>query len=169
MSTDMESEDIVLVPVPTKYLPDVYRALAVAMGQVDNDGSQPGPEGPRSGQARPEGRPGSDDWTQAMVVRLNRVLHLDGARGLLDALATVAPQEVALAAGAELAGITSQQMAGQLAGLTRRCKKEFDRLMGPYHVRYDEMGKAFYWMAEDVAAWWRGGPDTTPPERRQPR
>ena len=28
--------------------------------------------------------------------------------------------------------------------------------MGPYHVRYDEMGKAYYWMSEDIAGWWLG-------------
>jgi len=167
MPAEPENDGIVLVPVPAQYLPDVYLALAVAMGG-SNAGVQPGAEGPRSEPVR-GGRPGRDDWTQSMVVRLNRVLHLDGARSLLDALATVAPQELALAAGAELAGITSQQMAGQLAGLTRRCKREFDRLMGPYHVRYDEMGKAFYWMAEDVATWWRGGPEVKGPEGRDPR
>jgi hypothetical protein len=168
MPAEPEPEAIVLVPVPTQYLPAVYRALALAMGQSQANGAQPGSQVPPSDPVH-EGRAAKDDWTQAMVVRLNRVLHLDGARGLLDALASVAPQELALAAGAELAGITSQQMAGQLAGLTRRCKREFDRLMGPYHVRYDEMGKAFYWMAEDVAAWWRDVADATGPEHRQPR
>jgi hypothetical protein len=164
MSFEPEADAIVLVPVPTQYLPDVYRALAVAMARREGDGPQPEGEEPLRDAG---GRPGQDDWTQAMVVRLNRVLHLDGARGLLDALATVAPQELALAAGAELAGISSQQMAGQLAGLTRRCKKEFDRLMGPYHVRYDDMGKAFYWMAEDVASWWRGVTDPGQAHRRR--
>jgi hypothetical protein len=165
MSLEPEADGIVLVPVPTQFLPDVYRALAVAMARQDGDGAGPDRERP---VREPAGRPGQDDWTQAMVVRLNRVLHLDGARGLLDALASIAPQELALAAGAELAGISSQQMAGQLAGLTRRCKKEFDRLMGPYHVRYDDMGKAFYWMAEDVAGWWAGVNDRGRPERRPP-
>jgi hypothetical protein len=166
VSLEPEPDGIVFVPVPTQYLPDVYRALAAAMA-LDGDRVQPERELPLS---QPNGLPGRsvrDDWSQAMVVRLNRVLHLEGARGLLDALASVAPQELALAAGAELAGISSQQMAGQLAGLTRRCKKEFDRLMGPYHVRYDDMGKAFYWMAEDVATWWRGVTEASKPERRQ--
>lgn len=166
MSLEPEVEGIVLVPVPTQYLPDIYRALAVAMAQ-DGDRPQAGRERPASDTAS-TGRSAHDDWTQAMVVRLNRVLHLDGARGLLDALASIAPQELAMAAGAELAGVSSQQMAGQLAGLTRRCKKEFDRLMGPYHVRYDDMGKAFYWMAEDVATWWRGVTEPSQREDRQP-
>jgi len=159
MSPNTPSDDVVLVPVPTQYLPAVYQALAAAMGErppaisaAAADGASLLPPAQRSPRMTKDG------WTQTMVVRLNRVLHLDGARALLDALAKISPEELALPAAADIAGVSPQQMAGQLAGLTRRCKKEFDRLMGPYHVRYDEMGKAFYWMAEDVAIWWRGEP-----------
>ena len=56
---------------------------------------------------------------------------LDGVRVLLDALAKVAPEELPMTAGADMAGISFNKLRGQLGALTKTFKRDFNTATWP--------------------------------------
>jgi hypothetical protein len=144
MDEATSQEGLVLVPVPVQYLRAVYKLLAEMM---DAPSDEPDEEGIVVDDV--QGR-----WTRSMVVTLHGRLHLDGVRAMLDALAKFAPEEAAMLAGAELAGVTPHQLRAQMGALSKLTKKLFKKTTWPMSVRYNEAGQAFYSMPVGIAAWW---------------
>jgi hypothetical protein len=151
MTTSPDPGDVVLVPVPRKYLGAVYAALGAAMTSDDEEpvsasGSAPADEvlvDQRSGK-----------WTEEMAHRLHANLVVyPAAKALLDLCAQRAPEEVTLEQVAEECDTRDTQIRAELGAMTKMVKRMFGRKTWPVSVRWSG-GVANYSMKPKVAEWW---------------
>lgn len=154
MNNNSPGEQIVLVPVPARYLEVVYRALADAMG----DGPVLPPEvSAEQGSHRP--------WTQDEIATLKRELGNATVLTLLNLTAERAGEWVTLSEIMHTAGRSHAEARGDLAGFTRLIKRLFaTKPTGAWPVLFewnpspDVETAAQYRMSLDIAQWWNAGP-----------
>jgi hypothetical protein len=151
MTTSPDPGDVVLVPVPRKYLGAVYAALGTVMASDDVEPA-PASEAVPADEVLVDQRNGS--WTEAMVRRLHANLVVyPAAKALLDLCALRAPDEVTLAQVAEECDIKATQVRAELGAMTKMVKRMFGRKTWPVSVRWSG-GVANYSMKPKVAEWW---------------
>jgi hypothetical protein len=134
--------DLALVPVPRKYLADVYALLGdrmTAKAESADEVSDVEGQGP---------------WQPAMVNRLHSTLRLEGVIAVLDACAISPGTDVPMLEVATSIGMPPKQLAAQMGSLSKVTKKLFGRITWPISVRYQDGGQAIYFMNRTVAVWW---------------
>lgn len=139
--------ELALVPVPRKYLPDVYALLGDRMAakeELHGDVSYVEGQGP---------------WQPTMVSRLQSNIRLEGLLAVLDACAQSPNRDVPMLDVATAIGMPSKQLAAQMGSLSKVTKKLFGHITWPISVRYQDGGQAIYSMNETVAAWWLSARD----------
>jgi hypothetical protein len=138
---DPENE-LALVPVPRKYLPDVYALLGERMAaNVESSGEVSYIEG-------------QGPWQLTMIIRLRSNIRLQGIIAVLDACALSPNTDVPMLEVATSIGMPSKQLAAQMGSLSKVTKKLFGHITWPISVRYQDGGQAIYSMNETIAAWW---------------
>jgi hypothetical protein len=137
-------DELALVPVPRKLLPDVYALLSARMTAAEAE--------PRGHISEVEGQ---GPWEEPMVRRLQSQLRLKGLLAVLDACARAPGTDVAMLDVASAIDMPPKQLAAQMGSLSKLTKKLFDgRITWPVSVRYQDGGQAIYSMNKTVAGWW---------------
>lgn len=164
----MADSEFQMVPVPSQYVPQVYRFLADLTAGVTLAMEVPLPE-PGSDQEFVK-VPNNGTWTRADLAELNRVFQNKAGRAVLTTIAraSLAGREVSYgelrAAGAtEFDGFTFGQLRAQLSWLSKYCK----RIKGAHHwplvIRDLSKGvshppptpdRYLYKVDERIATWW---------------
>jgi len=148
------SEQIVLVPVPVRYLEAVYRALAHAGGDE--------PVIPPEASAEPGSHRA---WTKDEIATLRRELGNATVLTLLNLTAERPGEWVTLSEIEHKAGRSHAEARGDLAGFTRLIKRVFaTKPTGAWPVLFewkpspDVETRAQYRMPPDIALWWNTDP-----------
>jgi hypothetical protein len=155
METTPGPDEVVMVPVPARLLPDVYRLLSqLAHSDASADASGAG-KTVAGGEAvlvdQAQGK-----WTREMVDELWAEIAGSGLENVLNAIARESPQWLAFSDLAEITEIDRGGLRAELANLSKVAKRLFGRRTWPMSVRagivkIDEMG---YRMPEQIAEWW---------------
>jgi hypothetical protein len=143
MSSERDSDEIVMVPVPRSQLAAVYRALAAIPGQVTATGTDESVD-----------VHGQGPWTSLMVHRLEAELETPAIRQLLTLVAARAPKSLTFEEAVESTGVETRLLRAQVGTLTKTTRRLFGNRTWPMSVRYGEAGEAFYSMDPKVASWW---------------
>lgn len=144
MSTNHDSDEIVMVPVPKSQLRAVYKVLAdpatehKALARVEETIEVQG-QGP---------------WTASMIIRLEADLETPAVRTLITLIAKRAPMPLTFKEAAKATGAEARLLRAQVGSLTKTTKRLFGRATWPMSVRHGEAGDAIYSMVPRVAEWW---------------
>ena len=171
--------EIANVPVPVRFLPEVYALLAELTSQTDaepNTTAVRRPAEPTDSshleavefRSRVSGRWFAVPWVEGTrrsrsTGRMGGGQSPDGAtrgrergharRSVLDAIAGASPMWVPFSVLAEEARVTQDVLRGQLAALTKLVRRLQDRKSWPFTVRYSG-DEASYSMPVEVSLWW---------------
>jgi hypothetical protein len=159
MSTNHDSDEIVMVPVPRSQLRAVYKVLA-----------EPATE--HKALARMEETievQGQGPWTASMISRLDAELEIPAVRTLITLIAKRAPMPLTFKEAVEATGAEARLLRAQVGSLTKTTKRLFERATWPMSVRYGEAGDAIYSMVPRVAEWWIEAIDRRARASRTPR
>lgn len=156
MDSMILTPDTVLLPVPLRHVQRVAEFLAdLSAGRL---GSR------ESAQEPFIAVPGQGEWTRRMIVQLvNDLPAYPGVIALFDRCAE-RPATWVVKSDIEVEqGIAPTQLRNELAALSKKTKKIFDRAAPIWPVEWKkEKGAYFYRMDDTVASWWagaRGGRD----------
>lgn len=140
---DADTGDIVLVPVPRRFLPEVYRILGDLMTPA-----------PLVTEVDPGADLASDDaellevlWNGEDLARLAVRLREQGLRAaisMLDQAADEPGKRIRFTDIVEATQLPNGKARQQLAQLTWMIHGEFRRKNWPVHVRYTSTGRAMY-------------------------
>ena len=145
MTTYLENDEIVLVPVPRSMLGAVYRVLGNPAKSEDLESASD------SGvSVFEQGR-----WTEPMVQRLEGELdQASPVRGLITLVASLSPKSLTFGEAVSELQVESNVLRAQVGSLTKATKRLFGRATWPMSVRYGDAGEATYSMEPEVADWW---------------
>jgi hypothetical protein len=155
METTSGADEVVMVPVPARLLPDVYRLLSqLAHSDAPTDASRGG-EVVAGGAAvlvdQAQGK-----WTREMLDELWAEIAGSGLEAVLNAIARESPQWLAFSDLAETSEIDRGGLRAELANLSKVVKRLFGRRTWPMSARHGmvTINEMSYRMPDRIAEWW---------------
>lgn len=148
-------DEVVMVPVPARLLPDVYRLLSELAHSVAPAEASSAREIVAGGEAvivdQAQGR-----WTREMIDELWAEIAGSGLEAVLNAIARESPQWLAFSDLVETTEIDRGGLRAELANLSKVVKRLFGRRTWPMSVRAGmvKINEMSYRMPERIAEWW---------------
>lgn len=154
----VQTEQIVLVPVPRRALGAVYAALAQVLG----DDSTLASTNIEAGQLISSPEPGTrkakvEWWSDERLARLRGDLErFPGAAAVLSLTAAQPEKPVSIRDVERESKLTQRQVAAQLAAFTKYCKSTFGRAEWPFEAKWlSGDTRASYVMGAEIAERWQ--------------
>src|SRR5271157_1231770 len=132
MTIYLDSDEIVMVPVPRSQLNAVYRVLANPAGRQDEPATL----------EETVLIHGQGPWTESMVSKLEADLEIPAVRGLITLIAERAPKPLTFEEAVGELRVEAKLLRAQIGSLTKTAKRLFGARTWPMSVRYGEAGDA---------------------------